>query len=115
MLMVVDEVFCDCFNVCFWCVFIGDFLLSCEDWEVFIVLYELFCDYFVGKSVEEKEIYLVKISYCDYLFKNVGFLEILVKYFQGCSNDFFVFGVDVLLVVDVYVVGFFGFDVFGLL
>ena len=50
--------------------------------------------------MEEKETYLAKTSYRDYLLKNVGLSETSVKYFQGRSNDFSALGADALPAAD---------------
>ncbi|PXC05044.1 spermidine dehydrogenase, partial [Pseudomonas aeruginosa] len=89
--------------------------LSREDREALIALYESPRDYLAGKSVEEKETYLAKTSYRDYLLKNVGLSETSVKYFQGRSNDFSALGADALPAADAYAAGFPGFDALGLL
>ncbi|VFT12387.1 spermidine dehydrogenase, SpdH [Pseudomonas aeruginosa] len=70
--MVADEVPAIVLNARSWRAFIGDFPLSREDREALIALYESPRDYLAGKSVEEKETYLAKTSYRDYLLKNVG-------------------------------------------
>lgn len=64
--------------------------------------------------MEEKETYLAKTSYRDYLLKNVGLSETSVKYFQGRSNDFSALGADALPAADAYAAGFPGFDALGL-
>ncbi len=56
--------------------------------------------------MEEKETYLAKTSYRDYLLKNVGLSETSVKYFQGRSNDFSALGADALPAADAYAAGF---------
>ncbi|WP_109421280.1 NAD(P)/FAD-dependent oxidoreductase [Pseudomonas aeruginosa] len=112
--MVADEVPRDRLNARSWRAFIGDFPLSREDREALIALYESPRDYLAGKSVEEKETYLAKTSYRDYLLKNVGLSETSVKYFQGRSNDFSALGADALPAADAYAAGFPGFDALGL-
>ncbi len=112
--MVADEVPRDRLNARSWRAFIGDFPLSREDREALIALYESPRDYLAGMSVEEKETYLAKTSYRDYLLKNVGLSETSVKYFQGRSNDFSALGADALPAADAYAAGFPGFDALGL-
>lgn len=90
--------------------FINDFPLSAIDKENLISLHENRINYLPGKSVKECIDYLAKISYRNYLVKNVKLTETAINYFQGKSNDFFANGIDGISALDARTLGLPGLD-----
>ena len=90
--------------------FINDFPLSKIDKEDLISLHERRINYLPGKSVKECIDYLTKISYRDFLHKNVKLTDSAINYFQGKSNDFFANGIDGISALDARILGLPGLD-----
>ncbi|MDR0279897.1 MAG: NAD(P)/FAD-dependent oxidoreductase [Paucimonas sp.] len=89
--------------------FINDFPLPEADRKALIDLHEAPRDYLAGKSLKEKNAYLERTSYRDFLLKDVGLSATAVAYFQGRTNDFMALSIDAVAASDAYNVGFPGF------
>lgn len=90
--------------------FIADFPLSDEDKAALIKFHSNPDDYLAGKTVEEKEAYLTKTSYRDYLIKDAKLSETAAKYFQGRFNDLYAGSSDTVSAASAMGSGFPGFD-----
>ena len=71
-------------------------------------------DHLAGKSKVEKIAYLKKISYRDYLRKDVGLGDEAVKYFDGATKDLLAMGPDIVPALEALGSGFPGFAALGL-
>lgn len=90
--------------------FLMDFPLSKSDRQALIDFHESRIDHLAEMSMEEKESYLRKTSYRDYIAKNAGLSETAAKYFQGRFNDLFALSSDT---VDAFTAMWTGFPGFG--
>ncbi|MFJ4386715.1 FAD-dependent oxidoreductase [Pseudomonas sp. NPDC089408] len=112
--MVADDIAPDKLNARSWRAFISDFPLPEADRQALIDLHEAPRDYLAGKSLEQKETYLAKTSYQDFLRKDVGLSEVAARYFLSRTNDFSALSIDAVAAADAYGVGFPGFAAMGL-
>ncbi|EPJ2807501.1 FAD-dependent oxidoreductase [Pseudomonas putida] len=112
--MVADDIAPDKLNARSWRAFIGDFPLPEADRQALIDLHEAPRDYLAGKTLEQKEAYLAKTSYQDFLRKDVGLSEAAARYFLSRTNDFSALSIDAVAAADAYGVGFPGFAAMGL-
>ena len=112
--MVADDIAPDKLNARSWRAFIGDFPLPEADRQALIDLHEAPRDYLEGNSPAEKQEYLAKTSYQDFLRKNVGLSKAATRYFLSRSNDFSALSIDAVAAADAYGLGFPGFAGMGL-
>ncbi|WP_454255929.1 NAD(P)-binding protein [Pseudomonas sp. Marseille-Q8238] len=112
--MVADDIAPEKLNARSWRAFISDFPLPEADRKALIDLHEAPRDYLAGKSREEKEAYLAKTSYQDFLLKNVGLSDAATRYFLSRTNDFSALSIDAVAAADAYSVGFPGFAAMNL-
>lgn len=90
--------------------FINDFPLPAADRHTLIELHSNPRDYLAGKTPDDKEAYLSRTSYQDFLLKDVGLSSTAVKYFLSRTNDFSALSTDAVSAYDAYYVGFPGFS-----
>lgn len=90
--------------------FFTEFPLPKSDKKSLIELYKNPINYLPGKNDKETEEYLSKISYKDFLLKNVNLSSLAVEYFFGKCKDFCAFAIDLLPAFDARSIGLPGFD-----
>lgn len=93
--------------------FIADFPLPENERTALIAFHESRVDHLAGMSMEEKEAYLRKTSYREYITKNAGLSEATAKYFQGRFNDLFACSSDTVNAFSAMWTGFPGFGGIG--
>lgn len=94
--------------------FINDFPLSGSDKARLMKFHEQPADYLKGMSKPEKEAYLSKTSYRDFLLNDAKLSEQAALYFQGRFNDLFGSSSDAVSAYDAMETGFPGFEGLGL-
>lgn len=94
--------------------FITDFPISANDREGLIALYKEARDVISGRSSNDKEALLSKISYRDFLKRYWGLSDRAADTFQKRSQDFFALGIDAISAFDAASTGYPGFQGLGL-
>ncbi|EJN39683.1 hypothetical protein PMI38_00915 [Pseudomonas sp. GM84] len=107
--LVADDLAPDQLNARDWQAFIADFPLPEEDRSALLRLHREPEDYLAGKSPEEKQAHLEKISYLAFLRDLVGVSELASRYFLARSNDFMALSIDAISAYSAYEFGFPGF------
>jgi spermidine dehydrogenase len=90
--------------------FVAEFPMSEDARKRLTAFFTASKDYLAGKSDDEKEAHLAKISYRDYLRVDAGLGDEAVKYFDGQTLDYFAMGPDVVAAADAMYYGYAGFD-----
>ncbi|MBO3277740.1 NAD(P)/FAD-dependent oxidoreductase [Pseudomonas schmalbachii] len=107
--MVADDIAPEKLNARSWRAFINDFPLPEADRAALIDLHEAPRDYLAGKTRAEKQAYLEKTSYQDFLLRDVGLSPAATRYFLSRTNDFSALSIDAVAADAAYQVGFPGF------
>ncbi|MNZ43563.1 protoporphyrinogen oxidase [compost metagenome] len=107
--MVADDIAPEKLNARSWRAFINDFPLPEADRTALIDLHEAPRDYLAGKTRAQKQAYLEKTSYQDFLLKDVGLSPAATRYFLSRTNDFSALSIDAVAADAAYQVGFPGF------
>lgn len=74
--------------------FISEFPMSKKDKKALIALFKNPKDYLKGKSKKQKEKFMAKTSYKDFLAKQVKLSPQAIKFFEGMTDDFLALGID---------------------
>lgn len=94
--------------------FIGDFPLSKKDKKDLIALFKSEKDYLKGMNKEQREEYVAKTSYKDFLKDKVKLSPQAIKFFEGMTDDFLALGIDATSCEDARISFLPGFDKLGL-
>lgn len=89
--------------------FINDFPLSNADKEQLITLHEDKVDYLAGFNTEQKEEWIWKNSYYDFLKNKVKLSSKAIQYFQRSTDDFLALSIDAVACGDARLCGLPGF------
>lgn len=74
--------------------FIGDFPMNQVDKDKLIELCENPKDYLEGMNAQEREEYVAKTSYKNFLKDKVGLSPLAISFFEGMTDDFLALGID---------------------
>ncbi|ANV98201.1 spermidine dehydrogenase [Helicobacter enhydrae] len=74
--------------------FFNDFPMSQKDKEQLIELHESPRDYLEGMTAEQREEYVAKTSYKNFLKDKVGLSPLAISFFEGMTDDFLALGID---------------------
>ena len=77
-------------------------------------LYDGRTDYLPGLTVEEKKARLAKVSYRDFLADVAGITKDALPFFQTRTNSFWALGIDAVSALEVWMMGYPGFQGMGL-
>ncbi|MBF7046943.1 NAD(P)-binding protein [Campylobacter volucris] len=94
--------------------FIEDFPLSKKDKKDLIALFKSEKDYLKGMNKEQREEYIAKTSYKDFLQDKVKLSPQAIKFFEGMTDDFLALGIDATSCEDARISFLPGFDKLGL-
>ncbi|RAX56897.1 spermidine dehydrogenase [Helicobacter monodelphidis] len=94
--------------------FINDFPFSKKDKNDLIALFKSEKDYLEGMSKKEKESYMSKTTYKEFLQNKVKLSEKAIKFFEGMTDDFLALGIDAVSCDDARISFLPGFDKLGL-
>ncbi len=114
MRMVADDIPADRMNARPLAQFIADYPLAAEQKAKLVALFSEKRAVLPGKSLEQKQELLAKISYRDFIKKYWGLDDTAANTFQGRSNDFFAIGVDGVPASDAMDTGYPGFQGLGI-
>ena len=94
--------------------FVADFPLAAEQKARIVALFTEQRDVLAGKSIEQKQQLLAKLSYRDFVKTYWGLDDAAANTFQGRSNDFFAIGIDAVPASDAMATGYPGFQGLGI-
>lgn len=94
--------------------FIAEFPFSSKDKQDLIALFKSEKDYLAPLSKEQKEEYMAKTSYKDFLKEKVALSDAAIKFFEGMTDDFLALGIDAVSCDDARYSFLPGFDNMGL-
>ncbi|WP_455939788.1 NAD(P)-binding protein [Helicobacter fennelliae] len=94
--MVSDDVPPELHNTISFKDFVNQFPLSAQDKKLLRQLFESPKDYLAKLTKAQKQTYLEKTSYLEFLETKVGLSKQALKYFDGISDDFSALGIDAI-------------------
>lgn len=94
--------------------FIGDFPMSEEDRRALIELHQNPKDYLEGMNAKERQEYVAKTSYKNFLRDKVKLSPMAISFFEGMTDDFLALGIDSVSCEDARGSFLPGFDQLGL-